>query len=95
MDPLMIPVIISAVAHDWVYIKHKIPEEQFKAALFEHKVYEDEGVAMHMQAKQMELMQMSGGFNPMMMGMNPGMGGGPDMGGMGGLPPMFGTPGGL
>ena len=55
---------------------------------------------MHMQQKQMELMTMSGGFNPMMMGMPPmggGPPGGPDMGGMGGmgLPPMFGTPGGL
>lgn len=100
MDPMMIPVIISAIAHDWVFKKHGYPEEQFKAALFDHKIYEDEGVAMHMQQKQMELMAMSGGFNPMMMGGMPPMGGqGPDMsggmGGMGGLPPMFGTPGGL
>ncbi len=97
-DPMMIPVIISAIAHDWVFLKHGYPEESFKAALFEHKIYEDESVAMHMQQKQMELMTMSGGFNPMMMGgMPPGGPGGPDMGGMGGmgLPPMFGTPGGL
>lgn len=42
---------------------------------------------MHMQTKQMELLSLSGGFNPMMMG---GM---PPMGGMGGgMPPMGGAP---
>ena len=49
---------------------------------------------MHMQSKQMELLSLSGGFNPMMMGMPPGMGGGMDamagMGGMGGMPPGYG-----
>ena len=81
-DPLIMPVLISAIAHDWVYVNHKYTEEQFKAALFAHKIYEDPEVAMHMQQKQMELLQLSGGFNPMMMGMPPGMGG---MGGMGGM----------
>lgn len=44
----------------------------------------------------MELLSMSGGFNPMMMGMPPGMGG-PGMGGpgMGAGPGMFGPPGGM
>ncbi len=97
-DPLMTPVLISAIAHDMVFKKYGYPEDAFKAALFEFKIYEDEGVAMHMQQKQMELMASTGGFNPMMMGMPPqgpdmGMGGG--MGGGMGLPPMFGTPGGL
>jgi hypothetical protein len=49
---------------------------------------------MHMQTKQMELLSLSGGFNPMMMGM-PGMdsmGGG--MGGMGGMPLGYGPSGG-
>lgn len=55
-DPLMTPVLISAIAHDMVFKKYNYPEEQFKAALFEFKIYEDEGVAMHMQQKQMELM---------------------------------------
>ena len=46
---------------------------------------------MHMQQKQMELLSLSGGFNPMMMGgMPPGMGG-PQGGGM---PGYFG-PGGI
>ena len=48
-DPLIMPVLISAIAHDWVYINHKYTEEQFKAALFAHKIYEDPEVAMHMQ----------------------------------------------
>jgi len=45
-----------------------------------------------MQNKQMELLQLSGGFNPMMMGGMPGMGGDPSggMGGMGGMPPGIG-----
>lgn len=91
MDPLMMPVLISALAHDFVFQEHGIAEEAFKAALFEHKIYEDEEVAMHMQTKQMELLSLSGGFNPMMMGGMPGM----DMGGMGGMPPGGMPPGGM
>jgi hypothetical protein len=85
-DPMIMPVLISAIAHDWVFKHHGFNEEQFKAALFAHKIYEDPEVAMHMQQKQMELLQLSGGFNPMMMGMPPG---GPGMGGMGGGMPGF------
>lgn len=98
-DPMIMPVLISAIAHDWVFKHHGYTEDQFKAALFQHKIYEDPEVAMHMQTKQMELLQLSGGFNPMMMGMGGGMGGppmgGPGFGGApgggfpgGGLPPM-------
>ena len=98
-DPMMMPVLISAIAHDWIFKEHGIPEEEFKAALFVHKIYEDPQVAMHMQQKQMELLG-GMGYNPMMMGMPPGgMGGGMDpmggMGGMGGFPGMFGPPGGI
>ena len=99
-DPMMIPVLISAIAHDWVFKNHGYPEEVFKAALFQHKIYEDPEVAMHMQTKQMELLQMSGGFNPMMMGGGgfPGGPGGPQ-GGMGGGfpggPGMYGPPTGM
>ena len=87
-DPMIMPVLISAIAHDWVYKNHNYTEEEFKAALFQHKIYEDPEVAMHMQQKQMELLQLSGGFNPMMMGggMPPGMGGGPGPIGYGGAP---------
>lgn len=90
-DPMIMPVLISAIAHDWVFKNHSFTEEQFKAALFAHKIYEDPEVAMHMQTKQMELLQLSGGFNPMMMGGMGGMGG-PPMGG--GMPGYFG-PGGI
>jgi len=90
MDPLMMPVLISALAHDFIFQEHNIAEEQFKAALFEHKIYEDEEVAMHMQTKQMELLSLSGGFNPMMMGGMP-----PGMGGPGGPPGGIGGPGGM
>lgn len=50
-DPMMMPVLISAIAHDWVFVEHKYPEEAFKSALFQHKIYEDGDVAMHMQMK--------------------------------------------
>lgn len=86
-DPMIMPVLISAIAHDWVYKNHTWKEEQFKAALFEHKIYEDRKVAEHMQKKQFELMMMAQQMNPMMgMGMPGGMGGpgaGPGMSGMG------------
>ena len=85
-DPMIMPVLISAIAHDWVFKNHGFNEEQFKAALFAHKIYEDPEVAMHMQQKQMELLQLSGGFNPMMMG---------GMGGPGGMPPGLFGPGGM
>lgn len=53
---MMMPVLISAIAHDWVFKNHGFTEDQFKAALFSHKIYEDPDVAMHMQTKQMELL---------------------------------------
>lgn len=82
-DPMIMPVLISAIAHDWVYKNHKWTEDEFKAALFEHKIYEDPNVAQHMQKKQFELMMMAQQMNPMMgMGM-PGQGMGGGMPGMG------------
>lgn len=48
-DPMIMPVLISAIAHDWVFKNHGFTEEQFKSALFAHKIYEDPEVAMHMQ----------------------------------------------
>jgi hypothetical protein len=83
-DPMIMPVLISAIAHDWVFKNHNWTEEQFKCALFEHKIYEDPDVANHMQQKQFELMMLAQQQNPMM-----GMGGGMP-GGMGG-----GMPGGM
>ena len=89
-DPMMMPVLISSIAHDWVLKNHKLSEEEFKAALFKFKIYEDPEISMHMQQKQMEMMQSSGmGMNPMMMG-GPGMGGG--MGGMPQMGPGYGPP---
>lgn len=58
-DPMIMPVLISAIAHDWVFTHHNWTEEQFKCALFEHKIYEDPAVAQHMQGKQMELMMLA------------------------------------
>ena len=40
-DPMIMPVLISALAHDWVFKNHSWTEDDFKAALFTHKIYED------------------------------------------------------
>jgi len=66
-DPMMMPVLISAIAHDWVKVNHGFGEEAFKASLFAHKIYENPAVSEHMQQKQMELLQMAAQQNPMMM----------------------------
>lgn len=79
-DPMMMPVLISAIAHDWVFKYHGWKEEDFKSALFQHKIYENPDVSMHMQQKQMELMMIAAQQNPMMFGGMPGAGG---MGGPG------------
>ena len=51
-DPMLMPVLISAIAHDWVLKNHGFTEDEFKAALFTHKIYEDPSVSEHMQQKQ-------------------------------------------
>jgi len=48
-DPMLMPVLISAIAHDWVKVNHSIDEDNFKAALFAHKIYENPEVSEHMQ----------------------------------------------
>lgn len=58
-DPMLMPVLISAIAHDWVKVNHGIEEDNFKAALFQHKIYENPEVSAHMQEKQMELMMIA------------------------------------
>jgi hypothetical protein len=40
-DPMIAPVLISAIAHDWVFVNHNFTEEDFKSALFTHKIYEN------------------------------------------------------
>jgi hypothetical protein len=50
-DPRIMPVLISAIAHDWIFQNHKWTEEEFKSALFDYKIYEDPQVAQHMQMK--------------------------------------------
>lgn len=84
-DPMLVPVLVSAAAHDWVRVKHGFNEDSFKAALFKHKIYEDAEVAQHMQMKQMELMTLAAQANPMMMAqmMQGGMGGNMNMPPMG------------
>ena len=40
-DPMIMPVLFSAIAHDFVFKNHGFTEEQFKAAMFKFKVYEN------------------------------------------------------
>lgn len=78
-DPMLMPMLISAIAHDYVKLNHGYEEDLFKAALFTHKIYENPEVTQHMQQKQMELMMMAMQQNPQMM---QGMGGPMGPGGM-------------
>ena len=89
-DPMMVPIMISCIAHDWVNINHKYSEEEFKAALFQHKIYESPEISNLMQQKQMELMMLAAQNNPMMMQQLAAMGGG---GGPGQMPPGAMPPG--
>jgi len=50
-DPMIMPVLISAIAHDWVLKNHNYSEDVFKASLFANKIYEDPTIAQHMQQK--------------------------------------------
>jgi len=45
---MLLPVLISAIAHDWVLKNHGFTEDEFKAALFAHKIYEEASVSEHM-----------------------------------------------
>jgi hypothetical protein len=55
----------------------------FKAAMFKHKVFEDQDLAIYMQQKQFELFTLDGGmpFMPPMGGMGHPPGGFPPVGG--------------
>jgi hypothetical protein len=59
-DPMLAPVIIGCLAHDYIQIKHAYGEETFKAALTKYRVFENPEIGTYMQQKQMELMNLSG-----------------------------------
>jgi len=42
---MIISVLISAIFHDWVFVQHGFQENQFKSALFTHKIYENPSVS--------------------------------------------------
>ena len=46
------PLLVSAVGHDWVLQNHKFREDQFKAALFEYKIIEDPVVGKELEKKK-------------------------------------------
>ena len=87
-EPMMMPLLISAIAHDYTFKKYKHNEEHLKAALFEHKIYEDPKMAQRLEQKQFELMMHIQQTNPMAMAQM--------MGGQGGQQMMQGgMPGGM
>ena len=47
-DPLMISILVSSLAADWVFKEHGHSQDQFKSAIFSHKVYESIEVAKMM-----------------------------------------------
>ena len=55
-NPQIIPILISTLAYDWVKTRHGFTEEEFKAALYKHKIYENATIQQHMQEKQAELL---------------------------------------
>jgi hypothetical protein len=48
-DPMIMPVLISSMAFDWVKLNHQISEEELKSALFVYRVYENPTVSEQMQ----------------------------------------------
>ena len=54
-DPLILPILISSLAADWVYKEHNFTQDQFKSALFAHKVYEDTEITRLMTDAQADL----------------------------------------
>jgi hypothetical protein len=50
-DQMLMPLLVSAVGHDWVLQNHKFREDQFKAALFEYKIIEDPIVGKELEKK--------------------------------------------
>ena len=92
-EPMTMPLLVSALGHDWVFKNHNHPEDAFKAALFEYKIIEDPNIGAKLEKQQMELMiylqtQLGGGALP---GMGMGMGGpGLPAAGMPGGPPLGG-----
>jgi hypothetical protein len=77
IDPMLIPIVISCLSHDFITQKYQYTEGAFKAAMYEHKVFEDVDLMAYMQMKQFEMMSMAGGMGGM--GGMPPMGGLPDM----------------
>ena len=57
-DPLILPILISSLTSDWVFKNHNFTQDQFKTALFTHKVYEDTEIAKLMGEAQAEIVQL-------------------------------------
>ena len=48
-DSKVVPVLITALAHDWIAKEHSWTEEEFNAALFKHKINEEREILVYLQ----------------------------------------------
>ena len=63
-DPLILPILISSLTTDWVQKEHNFTQDQFKTALFSHKVYENTEISKQMGEAQAELIKLCQEKNP-------------------------------
>jgi hypothetical protein len=42
MNPMLGPILLTTISHDWIFVNHGYSEDEFKLALFEHRIHEDE-----------------------------------------------------
>jgi hypothetical protein len=47
-DPMLCPIIVSCIAHDYIYNKWGYHEEIFRAALYKSNIHEDPDIANYM-----------------------------------------------
>ena len=65
---MLMPVLISSLAHDFVKVQYNYFEEDFKAAVFAHRIHENLVIAEHMQEKQEELIRVAAKKHPELFG---------------------------
>lgn len=65
IDPMLIPVVISCLSHDYITLNHQYTEAAFKSAMYSHRVFEDADLMTYMQMKQFEMMNLAGGMPSM------------------------------
>ena len=60
-DPMMMPVIITAIGEDWIMMKHGMRRHEYKKLLHEHKIVETVEYQEQMAGRQREMMMIVAG----------------------------------